>query len=193
MKFVQWLYSSIKITPLLFSVQGCSTPLYDVVLPRIDRDNGWSVDAANYFIYRESIIGPRLSLLISPDLRSGYLPKPLGIDLIFLNSFDATISLDPRQIVLEIGGQRYTASLETCSSPVGNIPVASLGERVVTLQELSREPMAPCLYLLFDAQQPDDWTKVSLHINGLFKNDQRLTVPEIRFYKTQRKAPGSFM
>lgn len=192
MKFVQRLCRSIKITPLLFGMQGCSTPLYDVVFPNIDRGNGWSVSAA-YLTYRESIIGPRLSILTSPDLRSGYLPKPLGIELIFLNDFDVTISLDPRQIVLEIGDQRYTASLETCSSPVGNIPVESLGERVVTLQELSREPMAACLYLLFDVQQPDDWTKVSLHIKGLFKNDQRLTVPEIRFYKTQRKAPRSFM
>lgn len=193
MKLVQWLYRSIKITPLIFSVQGCSTPLYDVVFPSIDRSNSWSVDASNYVTYRESIFGSRLSMLISPDLGSGYLPKPLGIDLIFLNDFDVTISLDPRQIVLEIGGQRHTASLETCRSPVGNIPVVSLEERVVTLQELSREPMAPCLSLLFDVQQPDDWTKVSLHINGLFKNDQRLTVPEIRFYKTRGKAPGSFM
>jgi len=188
MGFVQRLYCPIKIIVLLFGLQSCSAPLFDVILPRMNRGNGWSTDAAGYLIYRESVIGPRLSILISPDLRSGYPPKPLGIDLIFLSSFDAAISLDPRQIVLEIRGQRYTASAATCDSPPTN-----LGPHIVTLQKLSRGPRVPCLYLLFDTQQPDDWTKVSLHMNGLFKKNQKLTVPEIRFYKTKRKAPGSFM
>lgn len=188
MRFVHRLCRPTMIIALLFGLQGCSTPLFDAVLPRIDRGNGWSVDASGYLIYRESIIGPRLAIFVSPLFKSGHPPKPLRIQLTILNGFDATVSLDPRQIVLEVSGQRYAASAATCDSPP-----SSIGARIVTLQELSRGPMEPCVYLLFDVQQPDDWTRVSLHMNGLSKNNQKITVPEIRFYKTKIKARGSFI
>lgn len=176
---------------LLVSVavlQGCATQTFDTVVPQIKRGNGWSVDAAGYLTYRESLIGPRLTIFISPRLRSGRPESPLLIRLTLLSGFDSTISIDVRRIILTIRNTNYSAGFASCD----NSPLNVKGN-IITSQVLSNGRRDLCLHLLFEAPQPEDWADVSLQMDGFSKDDKTLAVPIIKFYKTKKTAPGSFV
>jgi len=176
----------VTISSLLSALLSCSTgPSFDAVLPLIDRGQRWSIDASGYLVYRESLIGSRLSIFISPQLKSNY---PLRIQLTLLSSFKDNLRLDPQKTVLTISGHGYSASAATCSSPSSD-----LGSGMISLGGLTDRSGASCIYLVFNTSQPDDWSKVSLNINGLLKGQESVSFPEVKFYKTKQRAPGSFM
>jgi hypothetical protein len=177
---------SIVVTLLLF-LQGCATERFDAVIPSIARNHNWSIDAANYLHYQESLFGPRLAIYISPELKPAQAPRPVRIFLFFGNGFEAAFQLDAKQTYLEIQEKTYIATIGSCMSQD-----VSEEANLVVIRKLARGERRPCIALLFDAPQPAHWEEVILRLAGLSKDGIKITIPEIRFRKTLRSAPGSF-
>lgn len=169
---------------ILLLMQSCASPRFDVVALSIEPSRHWKIDAAGYLIYKESLFGPRLAIFISPQLNSS---QPLRIQFTFHTNFKNAIGIDLRKIILKSDGKSFTSYAATCKLPGSNID-----KQTISVSELAHDGLAPCLYLLFDARQPKEWHRVSLHLDGLFKDSVSIAVPEIRFYKTTRARPGSF-
>ena len=182
---------AVLVALLLFS-QGCSTAQYDVVLPLIEHDKSWSIDAADWLHYHESLFGPRLSILISPEAKSGHTPEPLRIELLVANGFETEFQIDSQQTYLEIEGKSYTATAVPCHS-LGHSQAVSVETRLVVIRKLSRSELLPCMALSFNVSQPTSWEAVTMRISGLTKDNVKITVPEIRFRKTRKSAGGSFI
>lgn len=178
------LQSWVVVLLLLF-VQGCTTAKFDVVLPSITPGHGWSLDASNWLVYKESFWGPRFTMFVSPNEKGS---KPIRIQLTLHSSYrEHLFSLDLRKTKLRVNNQTYTPSATTCI-----LPTSRIDGDVVLIDDLPLNATYPCLYLLFHAPLAD-WTNISLHLDGLFKGSENLVVPEIRFNKTKRARPGSFV
>lgn len=172
------------ILVLLFFVQGCATAKFDVVLPSIKPGHGWSLDASNWLIYKESFWGPRLTMYISLSEKAS---EPILIQLTVHSNFSAPLSLDLRKTRLRVNNQTYIPSATTCVSPASTID-----GHLIMLNDLPLNVVYRCLRLRFHAPLVD-WTNISLHLDGLFKGSENLVVPEIKFHKTKRARPGSFV
>lgn len=182
------LCSGMALLALVIVLQSCASQTFDIVVPKIDRGNGWSVDAAGYLVYRESLIGPRLTMFFSPSLRSGRPESPLLIRLTLLSGFESTISVDVSRVILTIRHTNYSANFVSCDDSPLNIK-----DKIITSRVLSSGRHELCVRLLFEAPQPEDWSDMSLQMDGLSKDGKTLTVPIIKFYKTKKTAPGSFV
>ncbi len=176
----KWIFA----VPLAF-VHSCAT--MDAVVPSVDRDRNWSIDAGHWLHYSEQYWGPRLSLYISPALNSDLAQQPLQIRITFLNGFEEPFEFDPHEVTLQLDGETYRASSTACHSGSGTDDNAVVEIR----RKLSSGERAPCMILTFTASQPTQWDKVSLHIQGLTKKSIKIPVPTIKFHR-ERISVGSF-
>lgn len=177
----------VPVVILLLFLQGCATEQFDAVIPSITHNQNWSIDAANYLHYRESLFGSRLAVYILPELKPAKTPGPVRIFFFFGNGFEATFQLDAKQTYLEIQEKTYIATVGSCGSQA-----VSEEANLVVIRKLVRGERRPCVALLFDAPQPAHWEEVILRLSGFTKDGIKIPIPEIRFRKTLRSAPGSF-
>lgn len=172
------------VVALLFFLQGCTTAKIDVVLPSINPGHGWSVDASNWLIYKESFWGPRLAMHVSASTKTS---ESILIQISVNSNFSAPLSFDLQKIKLKVNNNTYVPSATTC----GLSPSTIDGDRVM-VNDLPLNVIYRCLRMRFDAPLVD-WTSISLHLDGLFKGSENLIVPEIKFHKTKQARPGSFV
>lgn len=167
--------------------QGCATERFEAVIPSIKPNHNWSIDAANYIHYQESLFGPRLAIYISPELKLAKTPGPVRIFFFFGNGFETAFQLDAKKIYLKILEKTYNATLGRCMSKV-----VSEEANPIVIRKLLRGTPRLCIALLFDVPQPDLWEDVTLRLSELTKDNVKIPVPEIRFRKVLRSAFGSF-
>ena len=103
------------------------------------------------------------------------------------SNLNVPLSLDLRKIKLRANNQTYVPLATTCEPSASAID----GE-LVMVNDLPLNVVYRCLRLRFHAPLVD-WTDIALHLDGLSKGSKNLVVPEIKFYKTKRARPGSFV
>ncbi len=169
---------------------GCATEPRTVVVSTIESTRGWSMDAAQYLTYNDSLTG--LNLLLSARVIPAQLTdvsqrdgKPLRIRVLIDASYDATeeVKLEPIATTLEVAGKIFRPStVQDCQTAA---TIDSTTSIVIKSKEGSTRG-ALCILVSYDAPRPSDWSTIVLRVGGLKTSGKDVTVPNIHYTIEQR-------